>query len=147
MKARLIRYRGKEQLLCSDGTIADATDSILRRLFVAHTAADMIKGKAGTWTDKCDAMEDHRGKSLAWVEDDGTLVIKENVFIPLVASVKEDDYVTAQEYAEHCGRSVARVKMLCQEGRIPGAIKKSGRWFIPRNAPFPDDARYSGIEK
>lgn len=147
MKARLIRHYGKERLLCADGTIADVTDSLLRRLFIGHTGADMLKGKAGCWKDEYDAMEDHPGKSLVWVEDDGSLVIKENVFIPFVESVKEDDYVTAQEYAEHCGRSVARVKILCQEKRIPGAVKKGHRWFIPRNAPFPEDARCSGIEK
>ena len=147
MKARLIRYYGKLHLLCADGTIADVTDNLLRRLFVGYVGADKLRGKAGCWKDEYDKMEAHPGKSLVWVEDDSTLVIKENVFIPFVASVKEDDYVTAQEYAEHCGRCVARVKTLCQDGRIPGAIKKSGRWFIPRHAPFPDDARYSGTEK
>ena len=147
MKARLIRYYGKLHLLCADGTIADVTDNVLRRLFVGHAGADKLTGKAGRWKADYSVMENHPGKSLVWVEDDGTLVIKENVFISFVESVKEEDYVTAQEYAEHCGRSVARVKTLCQDGRIPGAFKKSGRWFIPRQAPFPDDARYSGVEK
>lgn len=123
------------------------TDNLLRRLFVGHAGADKFTGKAGCWKDKYEKMEYHPGKSLAWVEDDNTLVIKENVFIPFVASVKEKDYITAQEYAEHCGRSVARIKLLCKDGRIPGAIKQSGRWFIPRYAPLPGDARCSGVEK
>lgn len=147
MKARLIKYRGKMRLLCADGTVADVTDSLLRRLFVGHMGADKLTGKAGCWQDNYETMENHPGQTVVRVEDDGTLVIKENVFVPLVESVKEEDYVTAQEYAAHCGRSVARVKALCQEGRIPGAFKQGSRWFIPRNAPFPGDARYSGVEK
>lgn len=147
LKARLIKYRRNMHLLCADGTIADVTDNLLRRLFVGCAGADRITGKAGRWNDKYSAMEYHPGTSVVWVEDDGTLVIKENVFIPFVASVKEEDYITAQEYAQQCGRSVARVKFLCQEKRIPGAFKQGSRWFIPRNAPFPSDARCSGVEK
>ena len=92
-------------------------------------------------------MEDHPGKSLAWVDDDGQLIIAENVFISLLAAVVEDDYITVQEYAKINGRSEARIKALCTEGRIPGAMKKGNRWFIPRNSELPQDARYSGVEK
>ena len=45
MKARLIRYYGELRLLCADGTIAVATDSLLRRLFVGHAGAEKLKGK------------------------------------------------------------------------------------------------------
>lgn len=107
----------------------------------------MFKGKDGRWSDSYNTMEEHPGKSLVWVTDDNALIIKENVFIPFVESVKEENYITVQEYAKLCGRSTARIKVLCSEGRLPGAIKKGKRWFIPHNTPFPEDARFSGVEK
>ncbi len=147
MKARLIKSYNKIQLLCADGTIINAKDDTLRRLFVGFSAAHLFHGKDGRWDEECNNMEDYRGKSMAWVDDDGLLVIKDNPFISLVEAVVDDDYITIQEYAKEQSRHEARIKRLCQEGRIPGAVKKGSRWFVPRNAPYPQDARYSGIDK
>lgn len=147
MKARLIRHYGKMYLLCFDGTIEDADNDVLRMLFVGFSAARHFHGRAGRWDAECTSMEEYPGKSLAWVDDKDHLVVAENVFVPLVEAVVEDDYVTVQEYASDSGRSEARIKILCKEGRIPGAVKKGSRWFIPRTAKLPQDARFSGIEK
>lgn len=147
MKARLItRYR-KLYLLCSDGTIEEADDEVLRKLFVGFSGAERFHGKDGRWDAKCVNMKDYPGKSVAWVDDDGKFIILENVFIPLVQSVIEEDYITVQEYAAEQNKSETLIKRLCREERIPGAIKKSGKWFIPRLSPLPPDARYSGVEK
>lgn len=147
MKARLIQFNKKTLLLCTDGTIANADEAMLKRLFVGFTVADKFHGKDGRWDEACNDMKNYKGRDLAWVDDNNLLVIKENPFICLVESVVDEDYVTIQEYADEHGRFESRIKTLCQEGRIPGAIKKGNRWFVPRNAPYPKDARYSGVNK
>ena len=147
MKARLIKRYNKIQLLCADGTIANATEGILKQMFIGYVGADKLHGKDGRWDENCDNMEEYRGTSLAWVTDDNLLVIKDNPFVSLVETVADEDYVTIQEYAKLHNRYETRIKKLCQEGRIPGAVKKGNRWFVPKNAPYPQDARYSGVEK
>lgn len=147
MRARLVRYRKKMLLLCANGTYDIADNDVLKRLFVGYGGASHFRGKDGRWDTTYETMEEHPGKSLVWVNDDGHLVVIENVFIPLMTAVVEDDYVTVQEYAKISGRSEARVKLLCAEGRLPGAIKKGNRWFIPRTSELPPDARFAGVEK
>lgn len=51
------------------------------------------------------------------------------------------DYLTAEEIAEKWGISDRRVTKLCNEGRIPGAIRKSFLWLIPGDAIKPEDPR------
>ena len=51
------------------------------------------------------------------------------------------DYITAQEIAEEWGVSKRMVIRYCVAGRLPGAIKSAGRWFIPRNTVKPADGR------
>lgn len=147
MKARLIKTYNKKQLLCADGTIANATEGILRIMFIGFAGAEKFHGKDGRWDEDCIKMEDYRGTTLAWVSDEGHLVIKDNPFVALVESVADEDYITIQEYAKLHDRYETRIKKLCQEGRIPGAVKKGNRWFVPKNAPYPQDARYTGVEK
>ena len=47
------------------------------------------------------------------------------------------DYFTSLEIAKKWGISSRRVTILCNEGRIAGAIMKSGVWLIPCNASKP----------
>lgn len=147
MKARLVRYYKKMLLLCANGTYDVADNDVLKRLFVGFGGAAHFRGKDGRWDTAYETMEEHPGKSLAWVDDEGHLTIAENVFFPLMAAVVEDEYITVQEYAKISGRSEARVKLLCAEGRIPGVMKKGNRWFIPRTSELPPDARFTGVEK
>lgn len=50
-------------------------------------------------------------------------------------------YWSIKEASEAWGISPRRVNKLCNTGRIAGAIKKSGVWFIPEGSPKPDDLR------
>ncbi len=147
MKARLIRKKGKLYLLLPDGTTANATEGILKQLFVSFANVDTIKGKDGRWDNENLKMEDVKGKELAWVDDNNILCIKENPFTSFIQTIVDDEYITLHEYAEMHGKNDNRIKALCREGRISGAQKKAGKWFIPKHAPYPQDARYSGVEK
>lgn len=147
MKSRLIRQKGKLLLLLPDGTIAKATEGVLKQLFISFASIDTINGKDGRWDTDHLNIEDVKGKTLAWVDDNGVLCIKENPFTALIQNIVDEEYVTLQEYAKMHSRNDNRIKVLCKEGRIIGAQKKAGKWFIPKHAPYPEDARYSGVEK
>ena len=51
------------------------------------------------------------------------------------------EYLTTSEAAEKWNLSRRRVNVLCDEGRIMGAIKKGKIWLIPNNTNKPLDNR------
>ncbi len=51
------------------------------------------------------------------------------------------EYLTTAEVAEKWNISRRRVNVLCDEGRIKGALKKGKFWLIPANAKKPIDGR------
>lgn len=48
------------------------------------------------------------------------------------------EYLTANEKAEIWGMSSRRVRILCNEGRVQGAVIKGNIWLIPENAQKPE---------
>ncbi len=44
------------------------------------------------------------------------------------------DYISAPEAAENWGISERRVQKLCKENRIPGVVRFSRIWLIPKDA-------------
>lgn len=46
-------------------------------------------------------------------------------------------YKTSKEKAAEWNISIRHIQYLCKEGKIEGAIKKAGIWFIPDDAPIP----------
>lgn len=51
-------------------------------------------------------------------------------------------YITVKQAAEKWGISDRRVRILCSEGRIPGAFQEGRAWKIPYDATKPTDGRY-----
>ena len=51
------------------------------------------------------------------------------------------DYISAPEAAENWGISERRVQKLCKENRIPGVVRFSRIWLIPKDAEKPIDGR------
>ena len=51
------------------------------------------------------------------------------------------ELLTTSEMAKKWDVSRRRVKTLCAQGRIEGAILKGNTWLIPENAEKPDDPR------
>ena len=51
------------------------------------------------------------------------------------------EILTVKEASARWGISTRRVTVLCEQGRIDGAIKASGVWILPSNAQKPEDAR------
>ncbi len=48
------------------------------------------------------------------------------------------DCLTANEIAEKQDISGRRIRILCNEGRAEGAVRKAGIWLIPENAEKPE---------
>jgi hypothetical protein len=57
------------------------------------------------------------------------------------------DYIMPKEAAKKWGITERRVQKLCEEGRIPGVIRFSRVWAIPKDAEKPDDARFKAQGK
>ena len=51
-------------------------------------------------------------------------------------------YITIKQAAEKWGISERRVRVLCSEGKIPGAYKEGRIWKIPYDVTKPTDGRY-----
>ena len=51
------------------------------------------------------------------------------------------EYASCAEAAEKWGISQRRVQKLCEENRIPGAVKFSRIWLIPKDAEKPVDGK------
>lgn len=51
------------------------------------------------------------------------------------------EYLTTAEVAEKWNITRRRVNVLCDEGRVEGAIQKGRIWLIPSNAQKPGDGR------
>jgi DNA (cytosine-5)-methyltransferase 1 len=56
-----------------------------------------------------------------------------------------NEMITVQLAAQKWGVTPRRVQILCSQGRIDGAIKRSGIWFIPTSTPKP--ARQNKLTK
>lgn len=55
-------------------------------------------------------------------------------------------YITVKEASKKWGISDRRVRKLCSEGKISGAIRESGIWKIPLSANKPEDGRIKKVE-
>lgn len=55
-------------------------------------------------------------------------------------------YITAKQAAEKWGISDRRVRILCSQGKIPGAYQQGRAWKIPYDATKPSDKRYKNKE-
>ena len=55
-------------------------------------------------------------------------------------------FMTVKQAAEKWGLSDRRVRILCAEGKIPGAFQEGRGWKIPIDAVKPADGRFKSAE-
>ena len=55
-------------------------------------------------------------------------------------------FMTVKQAAEKWGLSDRRVRILCAEGKIPGAFQEGRGWKIPMDAVKPMDGRFKSTE-
>lgn len=141
MKLRLVYHNENLLIYCNDGTIKKVDDDSLKLLFIGYQQYSSFSGNDGRW-DEHNCIEAAPGKTLAYVNDDNELcIVDANPFYKLVSTVGNSEYITLKEYAEMHSKGEARIKVLCKENKLAGAVRKGGCWFIPINAPYPKDNR------
>ena len=52
------------------------------------------------------------------------------------------DFLTTKEISEIWKISSRRISLLCNQGRVEGAVKKGKTWLIPKNSKKPEDPRH-----
>ncbi|MDP4145384.1 MAG: DNA-binding protein [Bacillota bacterium] len=52
-----------------------------------------------------------------------------------------EGYTTIKEIAEQWGITPRRVQVLCNKGKVSGAVKFGRDWAVPKNAQKPEDGR------
>ncbi len=57
------------------------------------------------------------------------------------------DYMTVQDAAKLWEISERRIQKLCEENRIPGVVRLSRVWLIPKDAEKPKDNRLKSRNK
>lgn len=53
----------------------------------------------------------------------------------------EAELMTTNEAAEQWGITTRRVQVLCEKGKVIGAVRMGRTWIIPRGTPKPIDGR------
>ena len=53
----------------------------------------------------------------------------------------ENELMTTTEAAELWGISMRRVQILCDNGKVKGAVRMGRTWIIPKGIPKPIDGR------
>lgn len=54
------------------------------------------------------------------------------------------EFLTTKQASELWGISARRVAILCEQGRVEGAVKAGKTWLLPPHAKKPQDARKKG---
>jgi hypothetical protein len=57
------------------------------------------------------------------------------------------DYISTKEASEKWGISERRIQKLCEDNRIPGVVRFSRVWAIPKDAPKPMDSRLKKLSQ
>jgi len=51
------------------------------------------------------------------------------------------DFLTTKQASEIWGITSRRIALLCEQGRVEGAVKAGAAWIMPANTPKPVDGR------
>lgn len=140
MKARVVKNDGKTLILYADGTYCVASGSILSQFLMDFENAASSTGDGGKWTSTALDMGEFPGVTMAFVADNGQLVVKDPGLFKVAFRVVPE-YLTMVEYGQKHNRSKSVIKAFIQDGRIPGVIRIGNQYGIPADAPYPVDVR------
>ena len=103
-------------------------DTLVRKNAIKHPTLKILN------------MTQSTGQTLAYVDDQYNLVITDLPYYRRIMA-KPIEYLTAEEYGELHGKKRGIIMRLCRDRRLLGAIKKGEMWLIPKDTPYPKDAR------
>lgn len=158
MVARLVQQEESIFLLLKDGSICKRKYVALNTILKEFKHIDSFSEKdyelhVDYWNDNGNTMEEYSGKTIAYVNDDMELVIKDFapflcIFDPSavwesIQNMASSEFMSLPEYAEYVNVNPARIKVLCKEHRFPGAVKIGRNWIflLGKDTPYPEDQR------
>lgn len=56
------------------------------------------------------------------------------------------EFLTTKQASELWGITARRIAILCEQGRISGAVKAGKTWLLPPNSQKPNDARFKEVK-
>lgn len=140
MKARLLLFEDSLYLFLCTGKIKTVSYQEAFEFLSNYENSDYYNESA-IEDDLCFTIESHPGHTIAIVDEDSNLRVVDSSFFRKILSEKDVDFLSVSEFAELHGKSIAMVRRLCQNGRIPGVIYKGKSWLIPKSSPYPADER------
>ena len=142
MKVRLVKEEGKAKLLCEDGTICNASSSLLFQFFTNFDKYSMFTGTDGKWNQEYPDMSEYPAATVAYVTDDGRLLVVDPWIMSMAMTpptLVNGNLITSVDYAKKHRRSREMIQAFINQGRILGAVKIGRQWFIPEDSPYPVD--------
>ena len=139
MKARMIYQGDQVQLLLCTGKIKNISLPEARSFLLNYDDTTNYTG-SGKWDYEI-KMEEYSGKTVAIVDANGSLCIKDPAAFRSIMDGAAVEYITVAEYAALHGKQVAIVRRMCQNDRIEGVMQKGKTWLIPKDSPYPNDNR------
>lgn len=137
MKYKLFKCDNELHLILSTGEIKIISYEEVGA-YVLNFDSFESSGPASTLAEQM--FDRYRGEPLLALDDSSHLIVYNANFLREIF-FDENAYLKIQAYADMIGKSRIRVLQLCKEGRIPGAIQRGTKWYIPKDAQYPDDAR------
>lgn len=128
--ARLVMDSGSYLLLLADGTIRSLDKEEVRNFILSFNCPEHYTSCEPSGIES-DAMP------LAEIDANGNLVFSDPTLL-LNVFQKEVRYISAIEFGNRYGKGKGIIYRFCREGRIPGAILKDRRWWIPEGTPYPE---------
>ena len=150
MKLRLVSCEKNLLLYCEDGTTLEADEALLRTLFISFQSTSIFKGGKEKWNSTTDRIEKAPGRTLAYINESNELCITDaNPFYALISSVGKEEYITLKEYADLHKKGVARIKLLCANNQLAGAVFKGGVGLSPSTHLIPriEEKKTNDIQK
>lgn len=140
MLARLFKTNEEIILAYEAGDIVSLDESGVKNFFL--NADILTKENAAKHQGlKIIDMTKTTGTTIAYVDSDYHLIIIDCEYFRSIMS-KPTEYLTAEEYGALHGKKRSIIMRFCRDRRLRGAIKKGETWLIPKDAPYPKDARY-----
>lgn len=137
MKYKLFKCDNELHLILANGEIKIISPSDVGAYVLNFDSFNL----SGSATKLGESMfERYNGEPLLALDDSFHLIVYNASFLREIF-FDEEAYLKIQAYADKIGKSRIRVFQLCKEGRIPGAIQRGTKWYIPKDAPYPEDAR------
>lgn len=139
MKARLLFDGNEYILLFRHGRLIKVSKEEVYKFIKNYNSADYYDD--GGNTSFMIPVEEYSGKTIAFVTDDGDLLIKDSDSYRDIIDNFRPKYISVKEYAEKHDRNRSLIARLCRDGRFKGAICIGSTWIIPEDEPYPKDCR------